>query len=218
MFVKIVGVRGSGKTTVTAEMQHTLNFQGINSQIIKGSDLMAKYLGIDPHKLSTVPKRERMRVRKIIYKGLYAYDLLDPNPTVRLRDGHSAIVERDAYGGIQVSEVSLVEGDATQLKAICLLDPSLPLILHRRRVDLKMRPERNVFDLEMLRAEWDHERRIAARQAAKLDIPLYSIGNEKSAKETAEALITWMKYDLQDELNECKMDGHQEGSIRKEFA
>ena len=218
MFVKIVGVRGSGKSTVTAEMQRLFVSQGIDTQMIKGSELMARYLGIDPTELSRVPERDRIRARQAVYKGLYAYDLLDPSPKVRLRDGHSTIVQRDAYGDIRVSEVALVDGDANQLKAICLLDPSLPVILHRRRLDLKIRPERNVVDLELLRSEWDYERRIATRQAAKLDIPLYSIENERTVQETSKTLITWMRYDLGDELEKCKFDGYEEGSVRKEFA
>lgn len=218
MFVKIAGVRGSGKTTITAEMQRQLTLQGINTQVIKGSELMAKYLGIDSKDLSRVPERDRITARQAIYRGLYAYDLIDPQPTVRLRDGHCAVVERDLYGGLYTSEVKLVDGDAAQLKAICLLDPQLDLIIRRRLQDREKRPERNLYDLGLLREEWNQERYIAVKQALKLDIPLYTVANDGDITQTSKQLLDWMHKDLAFELEQCREGRYREGAPRREFA
>lgn len=218
MFVKIAGVRGSGKTTVTAEMHSLFTSQGIRSQTIKGSELMARYLGIDPNELPQVPERDIILARNAVYRGLYANDLVDPKRTVRFRDGHCAIVMRGAYGDISVREVPLVDGDTQQLRAICLLDPDVRTILTRRQGDIYRRPERNITDVGYLFAELEYERDAALRQADTLGIPLYVHGNDGTIQETAGKLSQWLHTDLGKELDECRLDIQKEGRVRREFA
>jgi adenylate kinase len=185
MFIKIGGVSGSGKTTVVPLFVSRLEELGYRTERIKGGEIMAASLGLsDPHELDNMhPEEVLKKVRIEAYLQLYQKDRKEI-PTIRVRDGHYTVVQRDELGSISINQVDLMPGDFTQMGALFILEPSREIIVARRVLDAIDRIDRNIDDLVLLDDEMRLERQTAEKQAASLGIGLNIFENETDPNQT----------------------------------
>jgi adenylate kinase len=204
MFIKISGIRGSGKTTITPLFVSLLEEYGYLAERVYGAKMMADFLGISVEELSHTSEEKRKKARVMVYEKLYQEDLL--NPKIRVRDGHFALVKKRTNGQIEVNISDPIRGDKSQLKAIYLLEPPIAVLLARRQLDLDKRADRNVADLALLEQELYWERLIAKKQAQEIGIPLHIFDNLSTPEQTCQKLWQQLQLDLKGELVRCRKE------------
>lgn|GEM_PF-3962883 len=172
MFVKIGGVSGSGKSSTIPLVADYLQRKGYKTEIVKGSALMAAYLGVEEYELQFCSEEERVRARQNVYTDLYKKDREDPK--IRLRDGHFAFVKVNGTESVSVSKAHILPGDLSQLKAIFVLDAPADIVSRRRRED-KTRSDRTIVDAFDIDVEEFYEREEGRLQALQLGIPFFLV-------------------------------------------
>lgn len=197
MFIKIGGVRGSGKTTVTPDFVSLLDSFGYQTERVYGAKLMADHLGITVDGLDDCTERVRKEARVHVYTKLYAQDWIEP--ALRVRDGHFALVHRTPTG-LEINISDLIPEDYRQLRAIYILQPPEEIILARRVLDTSLRGDRNLVDKDLLSLELYWERKIAQEQADELGLTPHFFDNLGTPQETSQQMLRQLQNDLGSEL------------------
>lgn len=197
VFIKIGGVRGSGKTTVTPDFVSLLDSLGYQTERVYGAKLMADYLGTTVDGLDNCTESDRKRARVHVYTKLYAQDRMEP--ALRVRDGHFALVHRTPPG-LEVNVSDLIPEDHQQLRAIYVLQPPEEIILTRRVLDTNLRGDRNLADRDLLCHELYWEQKVAREQADKLGLTTHFFDNLGTPRETSQQMLRQLQNDLGSEL------------------
>jgi adenylate kinase len=170
MFVKICGVHGVGKTTISEMMIKNLTKRGFDADRVHGADIMARILGISVDELRVLSDDQKVQARELMFREIYKNDHLYPDRII-LRDAHFSL--RDVKGK-KIRSIPLVDEDREHLKAIVVLTAPKDEILKRRQADIRVDRSLNI---EEINEEIQEETKIAREQAQKFGIPLFEVKN-----------------------------------------
>lgn len=209
MFIKLGGVRGSGKSTVSQHFVSILQNNGYNAEHVYGSKMMADILGVPVRELGQCSEADRKSARIQAYNELYARDLRTPG--IRVRDGHFAIVSKTP-AGLTVNQVDLLPQDRGQLRAIYVLNPPIETLLDRRHADFDHRNDR-YLDSRTIATEQRLELAIASAQADELGVPFRILEDTLPPEEISRKLFDNFQEDIP--LRDREPCLRQEGSKKE---
>lgn len=189
MFIKIGGIQGAGKTTITQLLLGKLRGLGIEADIVHGGDIMAQILGITVDELRFMPEYLKADAREKMFRFVYAEDRQNPHRVI-LRDAHFSFL--DKVSG-QFVIVPYRKEDYQQMRAMVVLDVPVEEIIRRRSLEIQKRTDR-VLDPDMVLKEKNTEIITARIQARDLGIPLMIINNSSVlVQETCDHIVKWLR-------------------------
>ncbi|BDT94142.1 hypothetical protein IFM12275_41180 [Nocardia sputorum] len=172
--VRVGGIYGVGKTTVIKACLAGFSEDGIHIPLIKGSEIMARILGIPVDQLPAQSNEARTTARAAMYKEI-------GEMASGVRDAHFSTV--DQYGNVEYPRSEI---DVARVTALALVT-ARPKIIARRRTQIG-RPFRP-SDLSNIIEHQALEQEAAARLSAELDVPLHMIENNNEDPSLAADLL-----------------------------
>ena len=122
MFIKVGGPNGSGKTTVTTQLEELGRSFGLSIERVKGGDILLALANVATYdELRRIPEEVRAGLRPEMYRIMYEMDRNDPG-TIRVRDAHFTLFDectsRFVEGELQNGDKEVeIEGERVKVRA-----------------------------------------------------------------------------------------------------
>ena len=172
MFIKVGGPNGSGKTTVTTQLEELGGSFGLSIERVKGGDILLALANVATYdELRRIPEEVRAGLRPEMYRIMYEMDRNDPG-TIRVRDAHFTLFDECTSRFV---EGELQNGDKDQMLMMIVLNPSREMLLQRRLIDIN-RVDRSL-EPDHIELEISTELRFARRQARAINVKLLELPN-----------------------------------------
>lgn len=189
MFVKIGGIQGTGKTTITRLTVAKLQELGVEADIIHGAEIMSQIMGVTIEELRKMSDNLKIKAREEMFQQIYAEDRKNIGRII-LRDAHFSFFDKTLN---QFVIVPYRKEDRQQMKAMVVLDIPVEEVINRRKLEINQRNDR-VLDVTIIEREREIELDTARKQAGQLGIPILIIDNfSQSAENTSKYLISCLR-------------------------
>jgi len=172
--IRIGGVHGVGKTTI---IEAAKQYADKDVPLIKGSEIMAKILGISVEEIHEQSPEDRQAAREKMYTELLKI-------TNGVRDGHYCVYTDTGY------EFPFSSADKGRVAVAVALVASPNTVLERRKAIDRERPK----DINKIKEQIELELFGAEQTAAKLDVPLEVIENEAHNQAAAKLGQLYREY------------------------
>lgn len=168
--VLVGGIHAVGKTT-TIERARQLTEK--DAPLLKGSDILARYLGVTPEEIPYVDPKKRALARVAMYEEL-------ARATNGIRDCHFCTYSSEGYEFPFETDTNI----GTAAIAV-VLETSPEAILMRRLHIERDRPK----DITIIREQLGLERSAATRAAVRLGVKVLTIRNDDGEGEAASSKL-----------------------------
>lgn len=165
--IRVGGIYGVGKTTVIDEsLEYIIKKYNVTIPKIKGSEIMARILGVHYDLLPEQPAIARRQARKLMYEEIAKIPY-------GIRDGHFSVITEQKEFEFPQSDI-----DKMCVGALVVITATAPVIAKRRAALGRAHRSTHITDIL---THQDVEVKAAKELSKSLDIPLYVIDNSQSS-------------------------------------